>query len=243
MFLSTVPSWQAICPREESKRRRGRASATSGDPSHPTSQYITLRSAGPGEGPIFARRFVARIATCEARLRLDIMMLTSVIHDVRTTLAIDDASPVVCGSSHAKRAVRCEDIVKENPRTGLDAGATTPPAHPFKVVTRAMGLRPGISLPGEAPMLPFFANPSITMKRSRSSRRGSRCPTRASPSRWPTIGTSFRRLAIDGRARGCTVTDAHIAELAMEYDAELYTTDRGFARFPDVRMLTPDGVP
>ena len=35
------------------------------------------------------------------------------------------------------------------------------------------------------------------------------------------------------------VTDAHIAALAMEHDAELHTNDSDFARFPGLRWLNP----
>ena len=35
------------------------------------------------------------------------------------------------------------------------------------------------------------------------------------------------------------VPDAHIAALAMEYDAEVHSADRGFGRFPGVRWHNP----
>ena len=35
------------------------------------------------------------------------------------------------------------------------------------------------------------------------------------------------------------VTDAHIAALAMEYDAEVHTNDSDFARFPGLRWRNP----
>ena len=35
------------------------------------------------------------------------------------------------------------------------------------------------------------------------------------------------------------VTDAHIAALAIEHDAELHTNDSDFARFPGLRWLNP----
>jgi toxin-antitoxin system PIN domain toxin len=40
-------------------------------------------------------------------------------------------------------------------------------------------------------------------------------------------------------ARGPLVMDAHLAALALEHGATLYTTDRDFVRFPDVRVLNP----
>ncbi len=35
------------------------------------------------------------------------------------------------------------------------------------------------------------------------------------------------------------VTDAHLAALAIEAGAVLCTTDRGFARFPELRWMNP----
>lgn len=47
-----------------------------------------------------------------------------------------------------------------------------------------------------------------------------------------------RNLAIPGSGSNL-VTDAHIAALAMESDAELHTSDSDFARFPDLRWHNP----
>ncbi len=49
----------------------------------------------------------------------------------------------------------------------------------------------------------------------------------------------FRRLLIGGQVRGPLVMDAHLAALAMEHGAVLYTTDRDFARFPGLKVLNP----
>lgn len=38
---------------------------------------------------------------------------------------------------------------------------------------------------------------------------------------------------------GNRVPDAHIAALAVEYEAEVHTHDRGFARFPGLRWRNP----
>lgn len=40
-------------------------------------------------------------------------------------------------------------------------------------------------------------------------------------------------------AKGNTVTDAYLAALAIEQDAEWHTADRGFARFPGLRVRHP----
>jgi uncharacterized protein len=47
------------------------------------------------------------------------------------------------------------------------------------------------------------------------------------------------RLLSVSRARGPVVMDAHLAALAIEHGAVLCTTDRDFARFPDVRVVDP----
>ncbi len=46
-------------------------------------------------------------------------------------------------------------------------------------------------------------------------------------------------LAEAGQARGPMVMDAHLAALASEHGATLYTTDRDFARFPSLRSRDP----
>ena len=42
-----------------------------------------------------------------------------------------------------------------------------------------------------------------------------------------------------GKATGPLVTDAHLAALAIEHGATLYTTDRDFARFPKLKFKNP----
>ena len=46
-------------------------------------------------------------------------------------------------------------------------------------------------------------------------------------------------LATDVRVVGNVVPDAHIAAIAIEYDAEVHTNDRGFRRFPGLRWRNP----
>lgn len=43
-------------------------------------------------------------------------------------------------------------------------------------------------------------------------------------------------VAARGQARGPRLMDAHLAALAIEHGATLATTDRGFARFPELRL-------
>ena len=57
----------------------------------------------------------------------------------------------------------------------------------------------------------------------------------------PGIGhmSLFRRnVAVSGGGPNL-VTDAHIAAIAMEHEAEVHSADRDFARFPGVRWRNP----
>lgn len=56
---------------------------------------------------------------------------------------------------------------------------------------------------------------------------------------WP----SFRNLLGTGQATGNLVSDAHLAALAIEYNATLASTDADFARFPGLRWLNPLAPP
>ena len=49
----------------------------------------------------------------------------------------------------------------------------------------------------------------------------------------------FTALCRDGDARGNLVADAYHAALAIEAGAEFITTDRDFARFPELRWRPP----
>ena len=49
----------------------------------------------------------------------------------------------------------------------------------------------------------------------------------------------FRRNLETAGVGGNLVTDAHIAALAMEYQAEVHTNDRDFARFPGLKWRNP----
>jgi uncharacterized protein len=51
----------------------------------------------------------------------------------------------------------------------------------------------------------------------------------------------LRRLCDKADATGDLVPDAVIGAIAVEYDCELVTLDRDFARFPSVRRLRPPG--
>jgi toxin-antitoxin system PIN domain toxin len=53
--------------------------------------------------------------------------------------------------------------------------------------------------------------------------------------------TLFRLIGHLGTAGNLT-TDAHLAALAIEYQAELASTDADFARFPGLRWFNPVGV-
>ena len=49
----------------------------------------------------------------------------------------------------------------------------------------------------------------------------------------------FRKLLADSGSAGDLVTDAHLAAMALETGAELYTFDRDFGRFPGLRWRMP----
>ena len=51
-------------------------------------------------------------------------------------------------------------------------------------------------------------------------------------------GTLFGLIEKLGTAGNLT-SDAHLAALALEYDAEIASTDTDFARFPKVRWFNP----
>jgi uncharacterized protein len=52
---------------------------------------------------------------------------------------------------------------------------------------------------------------------------------------WPL----FRKMVLDGQARGGLITDAQLAALAIEHGGVLHTTDRDFGRFPGLRWSNP----
>ena len=49
----------------------------------------------------------------------------------------------------------------------------------------------------------------------------------------------LRKMLAEGQARGPLISDAHLAALTIEYGGTLCTTDRDFARFPDLRWNNP----
>lgn len=53
----------------------------------------------------------------------------------------------------------------------------------------------------------------------------------------------LRGLLRQGQAAGPLVMDAALAALAIEHGAILHTTDRDFARFPDLRWMNPLAEP
>lgn len=60
-------------------------------------------------------------------------------------------------------------------------------------------------------------------------------PVAAGARHWPI----FSRLLRDADARGNLVPDAHLAAVAIEHGATVASRDRGFARFPGVRVVDP----
>ena len=51
--------------------------------------------------------------------------------------------------------------------------------------------------------------------------------------------TFFRRNLVAAGVGGNLVTDAHIAALSMEYQAEVHSNDTDFGRFPGLRWRNP----
>jgi toxin-antitoxin system PIN domain toxin len=49
----------------------------------------------------------------------------------------------------------------------------------------------------------------------------------------------FRQLLVEAQASGPLVMDAFLAALALENGATLVTTDRDFARFPNLKLRNP----
>jgi toxin-antitoxin system PIN domain toxin len=60
-------------------------------------------------------------------------------------------------------------------------------------------------------------------------------PLEAGPGYWMIFRELLRKAKISGKM----VTDAHIAALAIEHDATLYTADRDFQRFAGLRVINP----
>jgi uncharacterized protein len=59
----------------------------------------------------------------------------------------------------------------------------------------------------------------------------------------PRHRSLFAKLCRQVTARGNTVPDAYLAAPAIEHDAEWYSADRGFARFPGLRHHHPLDAP
>lgn len=49
----------------------------------------------------------------------------------------------------------------------------------------------------------------------------------------------LQRTCSAGKASGALVMDAHLATLAIEHGATLYSSDRDFARFPNLKFENP----
>jgi len=55
----------------------------------------------------------------------------------------------------------------------------------------------------------------------------------------PGYAEIFARICSEGELRGNDIPDAHLAALAIEHGVELATHDRGFDRFPGLRVVDP----
>jgi toxin-antitoxin system PIN domain toxin len=55
----------------------------------------------------------------------------------------------------------------------------------------------------------------------------------------PMYWSIFQRVATDARVHGNLVNDAHLAALAIEHGATIYTADGDFARFGRAQVINP----
>lgn len=55
------------------------------------------------------------------------------------------------------------------------------------------------------------------------------------PRHWSTL----REMLTKGKAGGPLTTDAHLATLAVEHGATVFSTDRDLLRFPGIRVINP----
>jgi uncharacterized protein len=55
----------------------------------------------------------------------------------------------------------------------------------------------------------------------------------------PRYWSILRSLLVNGNVRGSLVSDAHLAALAIEHNATIYTADADFRRFSAVRAINP----
>jgi toxin-antitoxin system PIN domain toxin len=55
----------------------------------------------------------------------------------------------------------------------------------------------------------------------------------------PRHWTTLRDMLVSGQAGGPLSSDAHVAALAREHGATIYSTDRDFLRFPGIRVVNP----
>ena len=49
----------------------------------------------------------------------------------------------------------------------------------------------------------------------------------------------FQKLAVEGKVSSALFSDCHLAALAVEHGAVVHTTDRDFARFPNLKFQNP----
>lgn len=64
-------------------------------------------------------------------------------------------------------------------------------------------------------------------------------PNRVGVAPGPRHWSIFERLCRTAHVKGNLVADAYLAAMAIESGSELITTDRDFARFPDLRWRSP----
>jgi toxin-antitoxin system PIN domain toxin len=84
-----------------------------------------------------------------------------------------------------------------------------------------------------------FTEPASTAEALEAAARLRQSPNRVEVAPGPRHWSIFVELCRRVKARGNAVPDAFLAALAIESGSEWITTDRGFARFPDLRWRHP----
>jgi toxin-antitoxin system PIN domain toxin len=113
---------------------------------------------------------------------------------------------------------------------GLAKG-TAPWAVPWPCVHEFLAIvtRPGIFRTPTPPETAFRALDGLY-----------RAPGLALLSEAPDHGERLRDLVLRGRVRGAAVHDARVAAICLSHGvSELWTADRDFSRFPDLRVRNP----
>jgi len=107
--------------------------------------------------------------------------------------------------------------------------------------SETLGLTPTVL----AGVIRVATHPRIFVNRTSTDEIVLFCETIVSHSSTTLLGTSVRQWSLfatlckEHQIRGNLVTDALLAAIALDLDAEVVSLDRDFARFPSLRWLNP----